>query len=316
AGSILSTLSFDAAEKGNPDMRLDIEEGVASPVSLYPGNDVSQKTSERLSERKPEKISGRTSPAGIPREGERAEKASSVVEAEGPVVSAAGGRAEGGGQTANGETSGGGKDSRGQADRGDLSDRDAGRPAVAGADKETEKPVANRRTSAFEQFFDDVMTRRGEARTGALELPSSKGSPLSGQAALREGLDNVVRFIRANGEQKAALIVDPPALGRVSVELTSTATGLDASIKVSSEQIRQLVQDQIVQLRTSLAQQGVELAHFSVDVQQENSRRHQDTEQQKSRTRGITGKEDPDDGQDGQTVFRVDLTQGLLWWVG
>jgi flagellar hook-length control protein FliK len=197
-----------------------------------------------------------------------------------------------------------------------LADAGSKNPAVSDeAGGETEKPAAavDRRTSGFEQFFDDVMARRGQfdARPEALELSNSKETPLS--EALREGLDNVVRFIRAEGGQKASLIVDPPSLGRVTVELTTTATGLDASIKVSSEQIRQLVQDQIVQLRMSLAQQGVELAHFSVDVQQDNGRQRQGSEQQKGRARGTTDKEDP--GPEGQAVFRVDLNQGLLWWV-
>ena len=153
-----------------------------------------------------------------------------------------------------------------------------------------------------------------ESRAGTLELGS--GTPLARDEALREGLTNVVRFARVSGEQRASLIVDPPALGRVSVELTSSATGLEASIKVSSEQIRQLVQDQLVQLRWSLTQQGVQLTHFSVDVQQEDAgRQQQETGRERRRARGVSGLEDGADAQDELAGFRVDLDQGLLFWV-
>ncbi len=175
--------------------------------------------------------------------------------------------------------------------------------------------VAAERKSGFDQFFESVMTHRDQAEIRPEPMQLAKEGSFSRNDALREGLDNVVRFIRAGGEQKASLIVDPPALGRVSVELTNGTTGLEASIKVSSEQVRQLIQDQIAQLRMSLAQQGVQLTHFSVDVQQDNSRQHGGTNQQGRSTRGISGRDDPDDAQDEQTVFRVDLNQGLLWWV-
>jgi hypothetical protein len=172
-------------------------------------------------------------------------------------------------------------------------------------------------TAKFDQFFQGILSRSGssEARFDAeisesLEL--AKETPLSQNEALREGLNNVVRFIRTSGEQKAALIVDPPALGRVSVELTSSTTGLEASIKVSSEQIRQLVQDQLAQLRLTLEQQGVQLTHFSVDVQQDGGQRQQQqTAEQKRRFGGLSDGEEDEE----QTVFRVDLDKGLLYWV-
>jgi flagellar hook-length control protein FliK len=174
-------------------------------------------------------------------------------------------------------------------------------------------------TAKFDRFFEGVvaLSRRGSSETlfdaevsEGLEL--AKESPLSRNEALREGLDNVVRFIRTSGEQKAALIVDPPALGRVSVELTDSAAGLEASIKVGSEQIRQLVQDQLAQLRLTLAQQGVQLTHFSVDVQQDGGQRQQQQNTGRGRQFGGPGNEEENEEQ---TVFRVDLERGLLYWV-
>ena len=110
------------------------------------------------------------------------------------------------------------------------------------------------------------------------------------------------------------MIIDPPAIGRISVELTSGTSGVEASIKVASEQIRQLVQDQLTQLRMNLAEQGVQVAEFTVDVQQDNqfSGNSQNESQQDGRGNFIgTISEDDDDTEE----FRIDLEEGLLYWV-
>ena len=168
----------------------------------------------------------------------------------------------------------------------------------------------------FQTFLDGIAASRRLAQSAAAPLELSRGTLPDPGTALREGLENVVRFARMNGEQRASLIVDPPALGRLTVELTSGAAGLEANIKVSSEQVRHLVQDQIVQLRMSLAQQGVQLAQFSVDVQQDDGRGRQGFGQgQGNRRRSRSGAAGEDDEAAG-TVFRVDLNEGLLHWVG
>ena len=133
-------------------------------------------------------------------------------------------------------------------------------------------------------------------------------------ATLRNGLTNIVRFVRADGVQKASVIVDPPALGRISVELTSGTSGVEASIKVSSEQIRQLVQDQLSELRMNLSQQGVQVAAFTVDVQQDNSGNQQNPQYQ-SQERGYSAYAGGLDDDDEAEEFRIDLEEGLLYWV-
>ena len=128
---------------------------------------------------------------------------------------------------------------------------------------------------------------------------------------MRDGITNVVRFIRADGVQKARVIVDPPALGRISVELTSGTSGVEASIKVSSEQIRQLVQDQLSELRMNLSQQGVQVAEFTVDVQQDNSGSHNQQGQQNNPYMNFFADDDDNETEE----FRIDLEDGLLYWV-
>ncbi len=174
--------------------------------------------------------------------------------------------------------------------------------------------ATTRRTEAhsnFQSFFEDVIESRRTAGTPQpLNLRAAYN--LNQSESLREGIVNVVRFIRADGVNKASMIIDPPAIGRISVELTSSTSGVEASIKVASEQIRQLVQDQLTQLRMNLSQQGVQVAEFTVDVQQDNQQnqgQNQDSRQNNTgAVRGLTADEEPEE-------LRVDLQEGLLYWV-
>lgn len=165
----------------------------------------------------------------------------------------------------------------------------------------------------FQQFFEGVLSSRrtfSQSSTTPLNLRANYNFTQS--ETLRNGLVNVVRFIRADGVHRANVIIDPPALGRISVELTSGTSGVEASIKVASEQIRQLVQDQISQLRMNLSQQGVQVAEFTVDVQQDNQQQQGNSSQNNNQNnrRGIISEVDEEPEE-----FRVDLEEGLLYWV-
>jgi len=196
----------------------------------------------------------------------------------------------------------------------DSSSRSEAQEALAlNKDADKTKALSENKTP-FGQFFENIMAQRGSANTDAPKMDLSRGFQLSQGDTLNDGLSNVVRFIRADGLQKANLIVDPPALGRISVELISGTAGLEASIKVSSEQIRQLIQDHIAQLRLTLEQQGVQLTHFSVDVQQDNTKGRQDYGEGAHRRHGSlrAGEEDE---EELTPSFQVDLNQGLLYWI-
>ena len=172
--------------------------------------------------------------------------------------------------------------------------------------------------NTFQSFFEGVLSsRRNVSRTSPLPLNLSQNQQtasytLNQSQTLRDGMINVVRFIRADGVHKANVVIDPPALGRVSVELSSTSSGVEASIKVASEQIRQLVQDQLSELRMNLSQQGVQVAEFTVDVQQDNSNgNNQNHNDEGNRYRTFAVREAEDETEE----FRIDLEEGLLYWV-
>ena len=182
-----------------------------------------------------------------------------------------------------------------------------------------ERQENNARGVSFQSFFEGVLSSR---RTGASPAPMSLTNAQNAaypqrSEVLRDGLVNVVRFVRADGVRRANVVIDPPALGRISVELTSSTSGVEASIRVSSEQVRQLVQDQLSQLRMTLEQQGVQVTQFAVDVQQDGGERQQgqgqDSQEEDRRRRGRVGAvEEPEENTE---EFRVDLEQGMLHWV-
>ena len=164
----------------------------------------------------------------------------------------------------------------------------------------------------FQTFFEGVLNNRrtvSQEVSAPLNLRSSFN--FNQAETLREGFVNVVRFIRADGLQKANMIIDPPALGRISVELTSTTSGVEAALKVSSEQVRILVQSQITQIRMNLSQQGVQVTEFSVDVQQDNSQNNNNSGQQNDRGQYFNFNQDDDESEE----FRIDLEEGLLYWL-
>ncbi len=181
-------------------------------------------------------------------------------------------------------------------------------------DRGTDSNSHRTERSDFQNFLEGVLNSRRTSQTSTQPLNLRENLNFNQSETLRNGLVNVVRFIRADGVQRANVIVDPPALGRISVELTSSSSGVEASIKVASEQIRQLVQDQLSQLRMNLAEQGVQVAEFTVDVQQDsqqNGRNSQDENNNQNGRAGIVAGAEEDDTEE----FRVDLEEGLLYWV-
>ena len=177
---------------------------------------------------------------------------------------------------------------------------------------QNEHTTTTHRANSFQSFFEGVMNSRRGSQSSAVPMNLRETYTFNQAQTLRNGLVNVVRFIRADGVQKASVIVDPPALGRISVELTSGTSGVEATIKVANEQIRQLIQDQLSELRMNLSRQGVQVAEFTVDVQQDNSHNQNSQEnQQEQRRVNIIGSTEEDEPEE----FRVDLEEGLLYWL-
>ena len=192
-------------------------------------------------------------------------------------------------------------DKRGRGDRNDTADRSGAMQRLMGnLDSAIQNGQKNGALS-FKSVMKDVL---------------ASGAPLmttQEPAAFGQGVSNVVRFLTVQGESKASIVIEPPALGRVDIELSQTAGGIEASLKVNTEQLRQYIQDQSVLLRNILQQQGVVLTEFSVDVRDMTQRDGSKEEGQRRQTR-VRGADDPEAAEE-VADFRIDLEQGLLYWV-
>lgn len=182
---------------------------------------------------------------------------------------------------------------------------------AAKAEKTESQPVER---PAFSDFLSGITEQKRPGNAESTGKPSPQlNLQHTGRAAFTESVENVVRFARSEGVNRATIIIDPPALGKVSIEIVSTSSGIETSLKVSNEQVRALVQDQIVQLRHSLQQMGVQVTSFSVDVQQQEKGHEQFAEQGQKNNHRSADKET--DNEVEEDVFKVDLRKGLLYWI-
>nr|WP_321500094.1 flagellar hook-length control protein FliK [uncultured Dethiosulfovibrio sp.] len=140
--------------------------------------------------------------------------------------------------------------------------------------------------------------------------------PQKGPDALPHGLVQVVRHVMADGTQKATVIIDPPALGRVEVEVRATSTGIEASFKVDSAQVRDMIKPQIPVLQDMLSQQGIVASSISVDIRQGDERRSPWRDSLDSiklrRRRGATEEEELETPL--MDTARLDMERGVLQW--
>ncbi len=184
------------------------------------------------------------------------------------------------------------------------------------ADRDGQKEPQSVRSRDGDSPFASLL-RAGSPAEAKGAPAASRGAevPLSTRngEALGEGMTNVVRFLRRDGLHKASIVVEPPALGRVEIELSSTAGGVEASIRVGSEQLRQLVQDQLIVLRNSLSQQGVQMTSCTVDIG--DSRMDQGENKDTGERETLHTAQSASEQGEEPLSFRVDLEQGLLYWM-
>lgn len=146
-------------------------------------------------------------------------------------------------------------------------------------------------------------------------LPSPEFLPQRGAGSLSHGLVNVVNFLQSNGELRAQVIIDPPSLGRVEVQIHAVPGGaLEASFSVDSVAVRDMIKAQVPLLQDLLAQQGISISQMSVDVRTGDGQR-QRWEGSKGTKRGRFAAEGIDSLEDAVPLARIDLEQGILMWI-
>ncbi|EFC90321.1 flagellar hook-length control protein [Dethiosulfovibrio peptidovorans DSM 11002] len=199
-------------------------------------------------------------------------------------------------------------------------------------DKNEKEPIAQNDMRSYgkedtgkDQGVDPSLRSAGElngpgsSRTAGTNVQTAtRNVPLPGRGPeiLPQGLAQVVRQVASDGTQRASIVVDPPALGRVEVEVHVTPSGMEASFKVDSVQVRDMIKPQIPLLQDMLAQQGISASSVNVDVRQGDDRRSpwRDSIQSVKGRRGRTDEDDDVPEESIVTVARIDLERGMLQW--
>ena len=205
--------------------------------------------------------------------------------------------------------------------------KDALQAAVKGdsvlKDNRESAPIFERPTRTFS--VTDILANMRVAMQGptveaarteiAPAAPSAAVADFFGDNALGRGVQAVLEFLKNEGVTQARMVVDPPALGRIDVSLQTTANGIEATFRVDNEQLRQVLQNQLDQLKQSLQAQGIHVSGLSVDIRGGDEKDRTGTAAKKlKRSGGIEGADD--ELTDDSAAIRLDLEKGLLHWVG
>ncbi|MDR1514095.1 MAG: flagellar hook-length control protein FliK [Synergistaceae bacterium] len=166
-------------------------------------------------------------------------------------------------------------------------------------------------------FASETRVKQAYAETKA-EVPATlPGSTyeLRGDNFLGDGVSSVLEFMRNDGINEARIVVEPPALGRVDVSLQASGSGVEAVFKVDNEALKQILQQQLDLLKTSLEAQGIHVSNLAVDIKnREDQRGRSDLYGGKGKVHKSGGIADGGD-EDEPRIARIDLERGLLHWV-
>ena len=180
---------------------------------------------------------------------------------------------------------------------------------------------AELKNGAFSGEFASAMRARpgtakaeNAAQTPMMTLPGSTYS-LNAESPLGDGMRSVLEFMRNDGINEARIVVEPPSLGRVDVSLQASGAGVEAVFKVDNESLKQILQQQLDILKTSLEQQGIHVSNLAVDIKNRDDQKGRpDPYGGRAKARRADGIADAD-GENEPRLARIDLEKGLLHWV-
>jgi flagellar hook-length control protein FliK len=137
------------------------------------------------------------------------------------------------------------------------------------------------------------------------------GNPFS------DGVRSVLEFMRNDGVNEARIVVEPPALGRVDVSLQASGAGVEAVFKVDNEELKQMLQQSLDALKTSLEAQGIHVSNLAVDIRNRDDQKGRgDLYGTRGKNRRVPGADSLDgDAEELPALARIDLEKGLLHWV-
>lgn len=116
--------------------------------------------------------------------------------------------------------------------------------------------------------------------------PASMGTPISDsqQARLMQRVAKAFRAAEDKGGE-VQIRLSPPELGSMKLELSLTSGVLTAKLEVENQRAQTILLDSLPQLRDRLAEQGIRVEKFDVNLQQRDTGGQQSQHQQSSSER-------------------------------
>ncbi len=110
---------------------------------------------------------------------------------------------------------------------------------------------------------------RNEAPLAGSRAEKNASSPQAGETKNIEStpFDRLVRSIRMQAgahRSTARMMLDPPELGRVLVDVAMDGDAVEVSVRAETSEARELLQDRVAQLQRALLKQGIEIERFTV----------------------------------------------------
>lgn len=178
------------------------------------------------------------------------------------------------------------------------------------------------RASEHKSSFDDIAdvdVDANAANTKNLHVAADTAGKISGMSgvsttasteqAVPQGLQQNVNIskddiiaqihtklqaLNSTNNTKLSMVLNPESLGKVSIQLTNTSDGMLAEFTVASQQVKDILDSSLHQLKDTLSAQGVHVNDVSVKVSHsENNAQMDYTEQENS----DSNKQNPEDQQ-------------------
>jgi len=125
-------------------------------------------------------------------------------------------------------------------------------------------------TDSKEHYFglQGTSENKGESISGS-ELVTYSGRRTYKEVDEKQILKSIVRqarFMNQRGHSSAVIKLEPPNLGRLQLDIITNHSRITGRIVVESQEIKELIQNNISQLCESLAQNGLKVDSFDVQV--------------------------------------------------
>jgi flagellar hook-length control protein FliK len=122
----------------------------------------------------------------------------------------------------------------------------------------------------------EVIPARFDTERGSRISGTSRGEPVHGYRGSPDGsmleaniLNAIVRHARlmlGNGQSSATIVLEPPRLGKLKLEIVTENAKVAGKILVESKEVQDIIRNNLPELRQNLLQNGLQVESFDVQV--------------------------------------------------